>query len=251
MPDDETPLYQRIAESLRQDIAAGTFDETGKLPGEKALAGQWKTSTATSANALKLLEREGTIEIRRGVGAFVRRRKPIIRDANGRLSREQWGAGKAIWQFDLGDHYPVPETVVFRDGDEKAPEVPDFVRAVIPADRYVIRDRRYTVEGWPIQVATSFFDAAIAEGTEIANRDSGPGGVYARLAELGHEPVAFLEQVRSRLPLDEEAKRLRITPDKPISEIVRQAKTADGRVVEINVMLLLGDAYLLQYAFTS
>lgn len=244
----DEPLYQKIADALRQEIAEGQHGGDGKLPGEKALAARWETSTATSARALKLLEREGVIEIRRGVGAFANRRKPILRDANGRLAREQWGAGKAIWQFDLGDHYPVPETVVYQDGDEKAPAVPDFIRTALPADRYLIRDRRYSVDGWPVQIATSYFDASLVAGSEIERRNSGPGGVYARLADLGHEPVAFLEQVRCRLPLDGEAKRLRITTDKPVAEIVRQAKTADGRIVEINVMLLIGDAYVLQYA---
>ena len=247
----DEPKYRQVADKLKSEIAAGQPEPGKQLPGAEALAERFETSTATAREALKLLEREGIVEVRRSVGAFVRDRKPILRDANARLSKEQWGSGKAIWQVDLGDHYPVPETTVSADDADSAPSVPQFVRDVIGAERYLIRDRRYSVDGVPVQTATSFFDASLVAGSQIERRDSGPGGVYARLAELGHEPVAYLEQVRSRLPMDDEAKRLKITADKPVTEIVRQAKTADGRVVEVNVMLLVGDAYVLQYAFPS
>lgn len=247
----DEPLYRQIADKLRSEIADGRYPVAEQLPGAEALAERFESSSTTATKALKQLEREGVIEIRRSVGAYIRQRKPILRDANARLAVTQWGEGRAIWQTDLGDHYPVPETTITRDGEEKSPAVPDFVREFIPAERYLIRDRRYVVDGVPVQLATSFFDATLVAGSQIERRDSGPGGVYNRLKDLGHEPVAFLEQVRCRLPLTSEMKRLKVTADKPVVEIVRQAKTADERIVEVNVMVLVGDAYVLQYAFGS
>lgn len=247
----EEPLYRQIAAALRKDIAAGAYGDDGRLPGEKALAAQWKTSTATTSSALRWLEREGVIEIRRGVGAFVRSRKPILRNANARLAKSQWGEGKAIWQVDLGDHYPVPETEVFLSGDEGAPSVPDVVREHLPAESYLIRDRRYTVDGQPVQLSRSYFDYELARGTRIEKRDSGPGGVYNRLLELGYEVKDPDEFLRARNPTEDEAKRLRITTDRPVVEIVRLAATSGGKLVEVNVMVLVGDAYVLQYKVTT
>ena len=242
----DKPKYREVADALRGEIAAGQYPPDVQLPGEAALSDRFETSTATARKALTLLAREGLIEIRRSVGAYVRNRKPILRDANARLSADQWGSGKSIWQVDLGDHYPVPETTV-----EFTESPPEFVREAMPADRYLARVRRFVVEGVPVQIATSYLDAELVAGTRIERRDSGPGGIYARLAELGHKPTVFREQVRSRLPTDDEAKRLKITVDKPVAEIVRQARTEDGRVVEVNAMVLVGDAYVLQYVFAS
>lgn len=247
----EEPLYRQIAADLRGRIATGEYSPTGKLPGEKVLAAQWETSTATASNALKLLAREGVIEIRRGAGSFVRNRNPILRNANARLSKSQWGEGKAIWQVDLGDHYPVPETEVYRSGEKGAPEVPDVVREHLPAETYLIRDRRYTVDGQPVQLSRSYFDYDLVKGTRIEKRDSGPGGVYNRLLDLGYEVKDPDEFVRGRNPTEDEAKRLRITTDRPVVEIVRLAATEEGKLLEVNVMVLVGDAYVLQYKVTT
>lgn len=245
------PLYKQIADALRAEISAGQYSPDEQLPGAEALADRFDTSPATTREALKLLERERLIEIRRSVGAFIRQRKPIMRNANARLAKTQWGQGKAIWQMDLGDHYPVPETNVYTDDQEDAPSVPEFVRKALPADRYLIRDRRYVVDGMPVQIATSFFDYEVVKDTQIIRRDSGPGGVWNRLAEIGLEVKDPDELVTSRLPTEAEAKRLRITTDRPVSEIIRIAATAEGRVLEVNLMVLVGDAYVLQYQITT
>lgn len=255
--EDATALYKQIAATIRAEITAGTYDAEPDgpekpLPGEKALAERFETSSATTRKALQVLEREGLIEIRRGVGPFLRRRKPILRNTSERLSVSQWGNGKAIWQADLGDHYPVPETEVFHSGDKGAPVVPDLVSEKLPAATYLIRDRRYTVDGAPVQIATSFFDAAVVKDTRIEKRDSGPGGVFNRLRELGYE-VTFPEgeYFRARMPTDEEARRLKITTDKPVVEIVRVAATPEGQVLEVNLMVLVADAYVFQNQVTT
>jgi hypothetical protein len=39
------------------------------------------------------------------------------------------------------------------------------------------------------QLATSYIPWSLAEGTQMAEPDSGPGGSYSRLADIGHGPV--------------------------------------------------------------
>jgi hypothetical protein len=34
----------------------------------------------------------------------------------------------------------------------------------------------------------------------MVERDSGPGGIYSRLADVGHGPVRFAEEVATRMP---------------------------------------------------
>ena len=90
------------------------------------------------------------------------------------------------------------------------------------------RQRQMYASGEPVQMATSYIPLDIAEGTPIAEQDTGPGGIYSRFAELGHDPVAFAETVRIRRPTDDEARFLGMDLDQRVIAIRRTAATADG-----------------------
>jgi GntR family transcriptional regulator len=84
-------------------------------------------------------------------------------------------------------------------------------------------------------------------GSAITREDTGPGGAYARLAELGHQPTHFREDVRARMPKSEETDAFELPSGRPIVEILRTAFTAEGRPVEIIQMTLDASAYVLRY----
>jgi GntR family transcriptional regulator len=115
------------------------------------------------------------------------------------------------------------------------------------------RARRFTVEDRPVQLATSYLPLDVTGGTRIERKDPGPGGIYARLAEIGHAPVRFTERVTARAPRPEEADGLAL--ESPVAgqviEIVRHAYAADDRCVEVTVMVLDASAYELEYHFTA
>jgi GntR family transcriptional regulator len=86
----------------------------------------------------------------------------------------------------------------------------------------------------------------------IAQEDTGPGGSYARLAELGHAPAHFREDVRARMPQPEEADALELpSAGTPVVDIVRTALTDAGAVIEVNEMTLDASAYILRYDFSA
>jgi GntR family transcriptional regulator len=246
-PGEAAKMYQRIATDLRVKIEAGEFtDDNGKLPSERELSKQHGVSADTARKALRSLAAERLIDIRPGSGAYVRTWKPILRDANGRLARDVWGGGKSIWSVDAGDRVVVPVRV-----DVAYQDAPADVRDILGAERVLARFRVYAVDGRPIQLATSYLPADITVGTRIEKRDTGPGGTYGRLAELGHEPTDFTEWVRARRPSTDEAGALHMGPGRFVLDIVRHARTAAGRVVEVNKMVLDADAYVLQYSFPA
>ena len=87
-------------------------------------------------------------------------------------------------------------------------------------------------------------------GSPITEPDTGPGGIYARLRDLGHEPTQFREDFRARMPEPTEAEELGLGPGTPIVEIVRTAYTSDGQAVEVNEMVADASAYVFRYDFT-
>jgi GntR family transcriptional regulator len=97
----------------------------------------------------------------------------------------------------------------------------------------VIRSRRYLADGQPIETAMSYIPAAIAVGTRIAEVDTGPGGIYARLEEAGHQLDKFVEEVTARMPTAEERRRLRLASGTPVLTVLRTAFDTDGVPVEV------------------
>jgi GntR family transcriptional regulator len=85
----------------------------------------------------------------------------------------------------------------------------------------------------PVQLATSWLPLDIAKGTAIEQVDTGRGGTYSRLAELGHTITQFAEAISVSLPADHEADFLRLGPGQLIYNIRRTAADQDGRVVEV------------------
>jgi GntR family transcriptional regulator len=238
--------YREIADALRADIQAGVHAPGAKLPIAADIAKAHGTGKTVVYRAFAELQAEGLVDVRPGSGAFVRGWTPILRDANRRLARQQWGSGHSIWTADLGDRPMGVETTVSLAGD-----VPDFVREMLDVPRYRVRHRIFTVDRERVQIGVSYLDADVTDGTAIDDVDTGDGGTFARLDGVGLAPTRFREDIRVRKPSDAEAEALKIGTNRQVIEILRENATADGRVVEVTHMVLVADAYVLRYHVTS
>ena len=67
---DRRPLAVRIADDLRERLAHGEWEEGEQLPTEADLVEAYRVSRVTVREALKSLEAQGLIIIRRGRGSF-------------------------------------------------------------------------------------------------------------------------------------------------------------------------------------
>ena len=111
----------------------------------------------------------------------------------------------------------------------------------------LVRDRLMFADEHPAQLAKSFLPAALVKGTAIEHEDTGPGGIYARLDELGRGPARFVEIVGSRMPSPEESAALQLVGGTPVLLVTRIAYDSAGRPVEVNDMVLAADHYELVY----
>lgn len=245
-PQREPRRYQEIADELRAKIDSGELPPGATVPGENTLMKTHDVARSTARQAIDVLRAEGLIESRQGVGITVREFRPIRRPAVQRLSAEVWHAGRSIWDVDLEDR---PRRVEVEVDEVDAPE--HVARLLGTDERMCRRSRTFYVEGKLIQTAVSHLPMSLARGTRIMEPDTGPGGMYARLEEIGHKPTRFKEEVRTRMPTPQEAADLQLGPGTPVFQIMRLAADEDDRVVEVNEMILDGSNYILEYVFSS
>jgi GntR family transcriptional regulator len=241
------PRYEVIADELRARIDAGVYSESRKLPSERELSEEFETARNTVRDAIQVLRADDLVESRGGSGVYLRSFRRIKRDAVERLSKKHWGVGRAIWDKDLGGRDRSEEVTV------ETVTPPDEIAGTlgIRGQKALMRRRVFQSEGRKIQQATSWYPAALVAKTAITEQDTGPGGSYARLDEIGHGPAHYREEIKIRLPLSAEAKTLGITMTTPVVFIMRTAFDADDRPVEVNEMMLDSDSYTLIYTFPS
>ncbi|WP_371499136.1 GntR family transcriptional regulator [Kitasatospora sp. NBC_00374] len=246
---EKQPKYRRIADALRAAVDSGQYRAGDRLPGENDLMETYGVARMTARQALGVLQTEGIAEARKGAGVFVRDFRPLRRHGVQRLAQQRWGSGRSIWSADLGDRsLEVDQVAVAQEG---APEQVAGVLGVEPGDPVCVRRRRFVLDGRPVLLSTSYLSAALVEGTAVTREDSGPVGTYARLAEIGAEPVRFREEIRSRMPDEDELSRLELTAGTPVILVCRTAFAADGRAVEVNEMVLDAASYVLEYDFDA
>lgn len=243
------PKYRMIASDLRDAIQRGGYPPGSRLPGENDLMHAYQVARMTARQALAQLINEGAATARKGAGVYIRDVRPIVREGITRLAGS-WTAGRSIWPAEIGERaLKVDQIEVGRE----AP--PDHIRVLLDLPdedaEVVVRKRRYVLDGKPVLLSLSYLPSDVASGTPIEQEDTGPGGINARLAEAGHAPVRFREDLRSRMPKPGESEQLGLRQGKPIVEIARTAYTESGRIVEVNEMYADASSYIFRYDFTG
>ncbi len=88
--DQKTPIYQQLAESIRQDILSGALPPETAIPSVRQISVEYSLNPQTVLNATQLLIQEDLLEKRRGLGMFVQKnaRKQLNRSASDRFKNE-------------------------------------------------------------------------------------------------------------------------------------------------------------------
>lgn len=233
------PGWRQVADTLRDRIRSGEYAPGTVLPAEPELAEEFGVSRSLVNRAVSALRTEGWVRPERGRGTTVNplpvlRRSTIARQ--GRTAREAGAARGAFAAevtaagFTARSDATVSESAASDDVAEAL--------GIEPGSAVIERRRVMSADDIPVQLATSYIPASIAAGTPIAERDTGPGGAYSRLAELGYAPARFREVARVRTPTDDEARGLHLDADHRVYAIARTAYAADGMPVEVTLMVL-------------
>ena len=207
--DDRAP-YRQIADQLRAAIDRGDLVPGDKLPSEARLIEHYEVARMTARQAIQELRSEGRVVAEQGRGVFVRQPVQVRRLASERFARRHRKAGLAAFGVEAGKTGFTPRVDQLEVSTASPPdEIRDRLRLGDDED-VVVRSRRYLADGQPVETAVSYVPASIAAGSPIIADDTGPGGIYARLEELGHELDRFTEEVSARMPTADERRRLQL-----------------------------------------
>jgi GntR family transcriptional regulator len=242
-----SPVYRQIAADLREAIERGEYPEGAVLPKITEIAQQYGTAKQTAREAIAELEAEGLVEVVRRRGTIVRAR-PVKRRLT--RSRQVFHDERGYYFDPTAQPWRALEPPTINWGP--APRDVAAVLGVAPGEDVLIRDRIMgdATAGRPMQLATSFLPAAIARGTQLAERDTGPGGIYDLLEDMGHHPLAWEETVGARMPTPAEAERLAVPKGIPLLRIVRTTTNPSGTVLEVNDTRMSADAFEIGYTIT-
>lgn len=247
--ESQVPKYRLLADALRLKILNGEYPSGSKLPSETELMAAWDAARGTVRQALAVLANEELTESRKGSGVWVldvserqtlRNFKPIVRVETTRGSA--WRTGRSMWEHDLEGRELSNDQLKVGHVD-----APDRIARVLETADAGYRSRRYSVDNRPGLLAMSFLPSEIVRGTRILDADTGPGGTYARLRDLGFEVAGFTMHVWSREPEGDEAGRLALIPTSWVLCGTRTAYTAGGRAVEVNEMVMNPSMFVLQF----
>ncbi len=242
--------YTQVAEHLRTRILSGEIEPGQPLPSESTLAAQFELSRPTINKAIRVLVSEGLVTVEHGRGSYVRENRPVLHtsssyvtaDAQGQ--RQQWHTELQRQGFTGGQRI----TGVARENPPAA--VAGYLH-LDDAEPVVARRRVMLLAGQPIQLATSFYPAALAEGTELADPSKMRGGTVAALERLGITLDRFEEHISARMPTGPETEQLKMPPGTPVLEHVRVTYGEADKPVEVSEAIMRADQNQMTYVLPA
>ncbi|HEV8439026.1 MAG TPA: GntR family transcriptional regulator [Methylomirabilota bacterium] len=225
MNTSRIPRYHQIAQALRRRIGDGHVAPGERLGDQRSLAREFGVTLMTLRQALELIERDGLITRRHGLGTFVA--SPSVdydilhlRALAGDLSAK----GEHVATRFLRGHFGVADRWVARE------------LGLGKGARAFVLERLRLVGGHPISFQASYLPAAIGE--EVAKLDLAVTPLRQALSfKLGIEITAARETV-SAVHLDARAAReLGCRPGIPAFRSDRVSIGPDGPVVYDRVFI--------------
>jgi GntR family transcriptional regulator len=248
-PTSDRAVFRQIADHLRDAIDQGRLAENEQIPSETMMVEHYGVARMTVRHAIGVLQSEGLVLAEHGRGVFVRPRPPVRRLASDRFARRHREQGQAafIAEAQQAGSKPAVDSIIIR---EERP-TRDISARLGTTRKVLARHRRYLLDGQPVETAVSYIPLDIATGTPIAEANTGPGGIYARLEETGHTLDHFDEEIRARMPTPSETRALRLAQGVPVFHLIRTAYNTDGRAVEVCDTIMAADAYVLAYSLPA
>lgn len=226
--------YLEIAADLRRRITSGEFPPGSRLPGVGALSRAYGAGKPIIQEAITVLELEGRVVVRERQGTFV---------SDMPEQRQRLDVGRAVRRNELGYVFAKPAGHWHPIGTPTRDWVacPGDVAGLLGVEpgAEVLARRRVVGPGRPMQVTTTYLPADLARGTVLSEADTGPGGYLDRLEQdMGYGPLAWQVEVYCRLPTQQEAGDLGMSPRLPVMVTIRAHTAPSDRTVAVDQVVV-------------
>jgi GntR family transcriptional regulator len=229
------PLYVKIRESIRQQIASGELERGQKLPSEDELAAQFGVSRMTVRQGTSDLIDEGLLYRRHGVGTFVT--LPHIERDHSRLTnffenshRQRIHAKVSILEFEVNHATPKVAQALLLEPDEKVIHL-KTLRQV--DDVMVTLHDAYL----PHQLFSDLIQEEL--------HDFDVQHLWSKFEKNGYPVKWAVQKLEARMADQELAKVMQIRVGAPILFKERTVYAEDGTPVEYTYCYNRGDMYSL------
>ncbi len=224
-----------VKEILSRRIEEGAYAPGQRLPSERELAEELKTSRPTIRAALVRLQSENKVDIVPRSGVYVRfsTTRVTVGSANPRLTLPGEGNSRPSGSMVRETREPYASTRLTEPPSVRAAGKEIGQKLNIHPEVEVLHCRRVHVGSQaPFRLMDSYYPASLLEGWWEKGGEEVPVSVWLQ-RNKGLRPVRAAERLTVRMPTAEEASALRIARSQPVLEMDRWVWAQDRKNREI------------------
>jgi GntR family transcriptional regulator len=245
----QQPMYQQIAEDLRDQIESGVLQPASQLPTELELRDKYNASRNTIRDAIKRLTSQGLVETRPGQGTFVTRKidpfVTILSAVRGPQSVEGPTDPESAAYLSEVDksHRKASASVPKVEIQIPSAEVGARLR-IASSTQVVSRHQRRYIDGIPWSLQTSFYpmDFVTQGATNLLMADDIKTGTVRYLAEsIGVKQIGYRDWITARVPDPTEQAFFGVSHNASVFEIFRTAFDEKGTPMRVTVTVFPTD----------
>ena len=221
------PLYQQIADDLRQKIESGEIVRGSQLPTELELCDTYSASRNTIRDAIKRLTGQGLVETRQGQGMYVTRIiDPFVtlRSPDPAIGVSGAGEESATYLSRVDDQHRQARASTPKVEIMSCPREIALRLRITPGDQVISRHQVRFIDEIPWLRQTSFYPLELltAGASRLLMAQDIEEGTVKYLADtLQLKQVGYRDWVTARGPDDEEQAFFGLTHDAAVFEVFR------------------------------
>ncbi len=218
--NSSVPMYEQIAEKLREEILARKYGPDGNIGTHAYLAERFGVSLITIRKAISLLTQQGLLDVAQGKGTFVKR--TVLQDNLTRLT----GVENIISQSHLSARVHV---LTFEIVDTPAHFDSELRRGLGPRCLHI--ERVHEMEKTPTAYAELWLP--LKYGEQLTKADVETHTIYQLYEQKWNMSLGKGRQIiRADAAGPRVAETLHIREGWPVLSIVRRAYSSSGELVE-------------------
>ncbi|MFF7189660.1 GntR family transcriptional regulator [Streptomyces sp. NPDC008222] len=244
--EDKRSAHQKIAATLRRQITRGDLAPGTKLPSTPALMEQYSVAGTTVQKALLMLKDEGLLVGHPGKGVFVTGGTQQAVSPAAYMPPAATGESYR-WITEAAKRSQRGSTKLLDVGTVSPPHEAAMALGIEEGERALLRKQILLLDDEPTELTCSYYPLDLAEGTAMMDHRKIRGGTPTLLNELGYPPRAFVDEVSSEIPTEEEVVALELPKDMPVMLTFRVVYSDGDRPIEVSLLTKAAHKYRMRY----